>query len=599
MKKLFSLLLAFAAMSSFAQTNIQVTNALAENVLTGNYSPATYAASVPVSDHEDIICGLYDKISADSLKSYLIELTDFHTRHTLSDTTSDTAIGGARRYILNKFQSFSSRNENRLLSGYLVFDQPSSSCGPAQGLKNVMAVLPGSDLSNPDIVVIQGHFDSRCEERCNDTCSAPGADDNASGTALVMELARVMSKYSFDRTIIFTALTGEEQGLLGGTALATYLTDNNISVKGVLNNDVVGGVICGETASPPGCAPPGAIDSTSVRLYANPVSYLNPHQGFARTVKMYYEEKLKNARIPMAINIINQQDRVGRGGDHIPFGNEGIRNVRFTSSHEHGDANTADPNYTDRQHTGRDILGLDTDSDGEVDSFFVDINYLARNTLINGNAATLLAQGPKTPDFVLRDYADGLAVEISSPGLPEYRVGVRTSTSDTDFDAVYRFSGSNIFKIPDLQTGVFYSISVAGIDSNKVMSPFTTEERGFSQAATPAGNLDPLPYQVGCLLMGQAEWQTQAPHYLKVLEVSPNPMGSKASIKIKAHEQTQGKKGRLTVVDAAGNLLHTDSLNLGSEDLQLDYTHDRPGGTLLFRLEAGGKLIDQQKVISR
>lgn len=596
MKKLYPFLLIIAAYSAPAQSNITLSNPAAENVLMGNYSASSYAASVVIDDHEDIICDIYQRISADSLLSYLEGLTGFHTRHTYSDTTSDTAIGGARRYILQKFQSFSSHNENRLLPAYMVFDQPNGTCGAAQGLKNVIAVLPGTDPAK-GVLVVEGHFDSRCEERCNDSCRAPGADDNASGTALVMECARVMSRYSFEHTLVFVATTGEEQGLLGAGALATYLTDNNIPVKAALNNDVVGGITCGQTASPPGCSPPGAIDSTTVRLFANPISYINPHQSFARTVKMYYQEKLKNAEIPMAIDIINQQDRGGRGGDHIPFSDEGIRNVRFTSAHEHGDANTADPNYQDNQHTGRDVLGFDTDSDGKIDSFLVDMNYLARNTLINANALTLLAQGPGAPDFELHDEPGGLRVQILNPQLPEYRVGVRSNTTNTDFEAVYRFSGPS-FVVPGLQTGTFYSISVAGIDSNHVMSPFTLEKKSFSQSATASAAQDQLPFTVGCLTVGVEEWQTGASQP-DLIQLSPNPFGSELQIHLRSLSEYSQEEARLVVSDVSGKVLYSKGLQQTSDDEVLTYRHRGASGLLLIRLEIGGKVVDAVKAVAK
>ncbi|MDZ7848991.1 MAG: hypothetical protein U5L96_20970 [Owenweeksia sp.] len=117
---------------------------------------------------------------------------------------------------------------------------------------------------------------------------------------------------------------------MGAAAMAQFAIDENIAIHAVRNNDVVGGVICGNTSSPPGCAPAGSIDSTNLRIYTSPSSYLNPNQSFARSIAMFYEEKLKpQAQVPMSINVIDQEDRTGRGGDHIPFRQQGFRNLRL------------------------------------------------------------------------------------------------------------------------------------------------------------------------------------------------------------------------------------------------------------------------------
>jgi Zn-dependent M28 family amino/carboxypeptidase len=117
--------------------------------------------------------------------------------------------------------------------------------------KNVLGVLPGTDKDNHQLIIIEGHFDSRCAGRCNIDCVAQGIEDNASGTALVIELARVMSKYTYKNTFVFMATTGEEQGLNGAEAFANYAVNKNISIEGVFNNDVIGGIICGKTSSEP------------------------------------------------------------------------------------------------------------------------------------------------------------------------------------------------------------------------------------------------------------------------------------------------------------------------------------------------------------
>ena len=390
MKRNFTLLTGIILLPflAVAQTNIQTTNPLAGQILLGNYDPDDYAASTPVTDPAVITAGIDAGISPDSLKSYITRLSQFGTRNTGSDTVSQTAgIGAARRWVHQKFEDFSAQNEDRLIVSYLQFDQ--DVCGMGQH-RNIMAILPGSNPTRNGVILIEGHIDSRCAVLCDINCTAEGVEDNASGTVLVMELARTMAQYTFENTIVFMATIGEEQGLVGAEAFSLYVKNNKIPLRAVLNNDIVGGVVCGETASPPACSGLNTIDSTSVRLFSSG-GYNSPHKQLARFIKLQYRENLLPfAKVPMNVRVMAPEDRSGRGGDHIPFREKGYPSMRFTSANEHGDASNG-PDYTDRQHTSDDILGVDTDSDGEVDSFFVQFNYLARNAVINGNAAVIAA----------------------------------------------------------------------------------------------------------------------------------------------------------------------------------------------------------------
>ena len=183
-------------------------------------------------------------------------MSRFETRHTSSDTASSTrGIGAARRWALHKFQQISEANNDRLVCTYLNWER--NICGVNEH-KNIVAILPGSGLGTvnttaPGIVIIEAHLDSRCDDGCDTSCVAHGMEDNGSGSALVLELARVMSKYQFERTIVFMLTVAEEQGLYGAKALSDYCFQNEVDIAAVLNNDVIGGVICGETSSPPSC----------------------------------------------------------------------------------------------------------------------------------------------------------------------------------------------------------------------------------------------------------------------------------------------------------------------------------------------------------
>ena len=590
----------FPLLAAAQTTNISLSDPSMLPLLKGQYDPAQYQASQVIDSHDQIICTLRDLVNPDSLYHYLEVLGSFENRNTWSDTISATrGIGAARRWVLSKFNQYSQRHENRLKTGYLVFDIPNNTCGSLSGTKNVLALLPGRDTSLKEIIVIEAHIDSRCENRCDTACVAQGIDDNGSGTALVLELARVMGQFTFDRTILFMATTGEEQGLLGADAMAQFAQDNNIAIRAVQNNDIVGGVICGITSSPPGCSPPGSVDSLNLRMYANPVSYLYPHQSFARSVKMFYDEKLSPiARVPMSLNVMGQEDRTGRGGDHIPFRERGYRNLRFTSSNEHGNG-APDANYTDRQHTVNDVIGIDTDGDQQIDSFFVDFNYLARNTVINASTATLLAQGPDIPEFILHNEPTGLRVEITGSGSAiEYRVGVRDG-SQTDFENLYSFTG-NSFLIPDQVSGQFYYVSVAAIDSNGIMSPFTTEERAFSQSSTAAGTPATLKYNINCQQF-DIPYYTRAEYYsgIRLSGVRPNPFSGKTNFIVQANQLAGDEEVRILVGTQSGAIIAEIpvELVLGENTVPFEYTGDT--GMLIVSLKVGERIINSRKVLVR
>ncbi|HEX5111603.1 MAG TPA: M28 family peptidase, partial [Saprospiraceae bacterium] len=282
-----------------SQTNIHFTNPVIYNVLKGNYDPQLYAPPFPVDNPAFIAQQLVQNIKPDSLKATLIALQAFHNRNTGSDTISETTgIGAARKWVLKQFDRISEEQSFRLVTGYLEFDQPV--CGVDRH-KNVVAVLPGRDTSDASCIIIEAHLDSRCKGNCDIDCLAEGMEDNGSGVALVIELARIMSRFVYDHTIVFMTVTGEEQGLVGSNAFAAYAKAENIPIKLVQNNDIVGGVICGMTSSPPSCPGFNNVDSTQVRLFSFG-GFNSPHKQLARFIKLQYDEMMKPfATVPMQV----------------------------------------------------------------------------------------------------------------------------------------------------------------------------------------------------------------------------------------------------------------------------------------------------------
>lgn len=566
MKLILSLLSILPLTVGFAQLNIQCTNATAEQVLLGDYDPADYVATDIIDNHDAIISGINNEINADSLKSYLIQMTEFTNRNTGSDTLSDSfGIGAARRWAFDKFQAFSAENDNRLLTSYLQFDQ--DICGMAQH-RNIFAVLPGTDAENHQVILLEAHFDSRCAVLCDILCDAQGMEDNGSGSALVIELARVMSKYTFKNTLVFMLTIGEEQGLYGAKAFSKYSLDNQVPIKAVLNNDVIGGVICGETSSAPSCPGLNEIDSTQVRFFTQG-GFNSKHKQLARFVKLQYQEELLDlVSVPMQLTVMSAEDRTGRGGDHIPFRQDGFTAMRFTSANEHGDAGVGD-DYHDRQHTSDDVLGVDTDGDFVLDSFFVDFNYLARNAVINGVGAGMAAIGPKSCDFLIETFpGPGIIIRITEEtGYDTYRVGLRTLTND--WDSVYVLEGFLDTIYPPLSDD--YIVSVASVDEFGIESLFSRE----------------IMFSNGEVSIHENEKPKRA---FELMQNRPNPFDEATIIAVRMNESVKYSTAHISIRDMQGKEIEQLPLQLNAEVNEVLYNHGYGQvGTFAYTLVIDGE----------
>ncbi|MCC6725832.1 MAG: M28 family peptidase [Saprospiraceae bacterium] len=573
MKNVIAALLALFPIWATAQTNILSTNPIAEQIMLGNYDPAAYQPTVAISHPDDIVPAVIAGISTDSLKSYLLKLSTFENRNTGADTVSNTTgMGAARRWVYQRFQQIGAANEGRLLPSYLQFDM--DICGMGQH-RNVFAVLPGVDTTAKGVILIEAHMDSRCTGLCDLTCQAHGMEDNGSGTALVIELARVLSRFALDRTVVFMATIGEEQGLYGADAFARYAKEKGIPLVAVLNNDVVGGIICGETSSPPSCPGFNQIDSTQVRLFSQG-NFNSKHKQLARFIKLeYLEEALALSAVPMQVTIMSAEDRTGRGGDHIPFRQQGFAAMRFTSANEHGNANVADPNYHDRQHTAGDVLGVDTDGDSALDSFFVDFNYLYRNAVINGNAAALAAIGPATPDFEATKTDDLVFVDIADPnnyGL--YRVFVRSTSND--FDSLFTTTETHFtFARP---IGPFY-VSIASVDGNGIESLFSREVNPATVNSTGETIAEPLPA-------------------IELLQNRPNPFDEATTISFIVNKEFRYESAYLTVMDMQGKKLWQQPVKLQTGMNEVLYEHGyNVTGVYAYSLVVDGQVVGMKEMV--
>lgn len=257
------------------------------------------------------------------MKATVDKLVSFGTRHTLSDTRSETrGIGAARRWIFDEMSGYARESGGRMTVQYQSSMQKSQRTGPDPvEIVNVIAVIKGTTDPNR-VYIASGHYDSRNTDISDATGDAPGADDDATGVAVVMELARVLAHVPTRATIVLAAVAGEEQGLMGSTGLSEFADAQKWNVEGMITNDIVGGVEGGD----------GTIDNRTIRIFAGTTKATG--ESSARHWGRYARDMVRENLPQVNPRLVYRLDRFGRGGDHIPFFRKGIPAIRFTEAHE-------------------------------------------------------------------------------------------------------------------------------------------------------------------------------------------------------------------------------------------------------------------------
>lgn len=380
-------------------------------------------------DHDDKLRTILDEISPERIEATINKLVSFHTRHTMSDTVSDMrGIGAARRWIYNEMQEYSRASGGRLQVEYHRFVQPESRrISVPTEIVNVVATLPGAQPESVDrIYVVSGHYDSICGNQADAECFAPGANDDASGTAAVMELARVMSTFEFDATIIFMTVAGEEQGLYGAHQWAQEAVEKNLNIQGMFTNDIIGSSVADDGTEDPyrvrlfaGGIPPLRDNSTLVQAYLRTGGENDmPTRQLARHIKEVGERYVDG----MTVEMIYRRDRYLRGGDHLAFLERDFAAVRFSEPNE---------NYRYQHQNVREEDGVVY---GDLPEF-VDFEYIARVARVNAAALATLSWAPAQPDnvrMVLRGLSNDTVLSWDANGesdLAGYRVVWRETSS--------------------------------------------------------------------------------------------------------------------------------------------------------------------------
>lgn len=337
------------------------------------------------------------EVSPDSLISYIKTMVSFGTRNTLSSTTDPKrGIGAARNWVLSRFNEIAKGAQGRLTAFIDTTTlQPDGKRVDAPVLLgNVLATLKGTDPNDNRVFVISGHLDNMRSSVMDRTGDAPGANDDASGVAALMECARIMSKHRFPATVVFVAVSGEEQGLLGSNFMSEKAKKEGMNVEAVLNNDIMGSNNSNET---------NIINNTQVRVFSeglpafetekNAVQIRNlglENDGRSRQLARYIKEIGERYVDNLQVVLIYRNDRFLRGGDHTPWVQRGFTAVRITEMNE---------NYT-RQH--QDVRTENGIAYGDLPEH-IDVEYLRKNTALNLCNLASLVKAPAMPDSVKMD----------------------------------------------------------------------------------------------------------------------------------------------------------------------------------------------------
>ena len=374
------------------------------------------------------IASIVREIDAANVERTIRKLVSFGTRNTLSvQNDPNRGIGAARDWLYSEFTKAAAASEGRMTVQKQTFEQPKAPRIPSPTmLTNIVATLKGTQPeSEARVYVVSGHYDSMCGSSTDGQCDAPGANDDASGTAAVLEMARVMAKYKFDATIVFMAVAGEEQGLLGATYFAEEAKKNGTNVDAMFTNDIVGNTLGGN----------GVRDRKTVRVFSEGVpssekpEEANVRRGVggendssSRQLARFIREVAERHVPSMNVMMVYRRDRYLRGGDHIPFLERGFSAVRFTEANE---------DYTHQHQNVRVENGVRY---GDLPEF-VDFAYAANVARVNAAALATLALAPSRPKNVniltarLTNDTDLKWEANKEPDLAGYEIVWRETTS--------------------------------------------------------------------------------------------------------------------------------------------------------------------------
>ncbi len=398
-------------------------------------SRAAPATAAPVGTGSAVIGQGFDpdllamlrRVDPDRIHATVLRLTQFGTRHTASSQTDPVrGIGAATAWVFQQMQAIAATSSGRMTVQQQTFVQPISNRIPVPTtITNVIATLHGT-ASPERFYVVTGHLDSRVTDVLDFTSDAPGADDDASGVAVVLELARLFATRQFPGTLVFATVAGEEEGLYGSAHMAAQMAAAGADVQGMFSNDIVGASQAWDGTKP---------DPFTLRLFVEGIpTAATPAQiatmqtvggendGVSRQLGRFAREVAPFELTNMNVRVIWRRDRYLRGSDHLSFQSQGYPAARFTEPRE---------NFNHEHQNTQVINGVQF---GDLIQF-VDFDYIARVTKVNAATLWALATGPGTPKNVkihapVPTNTTTLTWDANTePNLAGYEVVTRETTS--------------------------------------------------------------------------------------------------------------------------------------------------------------------------
>lgn len=446
-------------------------------ILCAGFCISAHSQSTVIIQKDPQIEKMVTEVSADSMQNYITKLVSYGTRNTLSSVTDPKrGIGAARNWILSKFIAFGKTSGGRLSARLdtSTYQPDGKRIDVPVILTNVVATLKGTDPNDHRVFIISGHMDNMRTNVMDREGDSPGANDDGSGTAAVMESVRIMSKRSFPATIIFVAVCGEEQGLLGSGFMAEKAKKDQMEITAVLNNDIMGSNNSNET---------NIIENTKIRVFSEGLSAVKmdekqiaairamglendgPSRQLARYIKEVGERYVENLEVFM----VYRPDRFLRGGDQLPYQQRGYAAVRITEMNE---------NFYHQHQNIRTENGV---AYGDLVSN-MDFEYLRKNTALNLSNLANLAKSPSVPQEVSIEVAglgnsSTLSWKPSANGkVKGYYVMMRETTS-----AVWQkkyFTTATEMKLPYSKDNYFFAVQSVSPDGNEGLAVMPAVVRG-------------------------------------------------------------------------------------------------------------------------
>ncbi len=429
----------------------------------------TNAIGVNAARPDSEVTRMLAEIDARNIERTIRKLVSFGTRNTLSaQNDPQRGIGAARDWLKGEFDKVAAGANGRMRVELQSYEQPKAARVPVPTrITNVVATLRGMQSAAADrVYVVSGHYDSMCSSPTDALCDAPGANDDASGVAAVLEMARVMSRRDFDATIIFMAVAGEEQSLLGSTYFAEQAKQKGMNIEAMFTNDIMGNSLSSSS---------GVRDASTVRVFSEGVpsdetaAEATTRRGTggendspARQLARFIKETGARYLPDMKVQMIYRRDRYLRGGDHIPFLERGFAAVRFCEPNE---------NYNHQHQNVRVENGVQY---GDLPEF-VDFAYVARVARLNAAALAALARAPARPKnagLVTKRLTNDTDLQWdvnTEPDLAGYEIVWRDTTSPvwTNARAVGRVTS---FTMPGMSKDNYFYV-VRAVDRQGDRSP--------------------------------------------------------------------------------------------------------------------------------